>query len=958
MNKHEAVSEASARALYRRELERTVLPPHVRTATAVTFAINLVFIALDRYTFPSQFGGMLAIRLALNAVLVAGFVYGYQHFPRVSQWAVALATGAMLLTVVYGTGAPTTTDYYVGLLLYFVGVPVLLPLTGAQAALVCGVMLGVFLAAPVFVDDAKVSNTFVVHCIFLLSGGIVSVASSVLLDRMRFREFARRKEAEGARDKLAELDEAKSRFSANVHHELRTPLTLMLAPLDAMLGGEFGAIPETQRSYLETMQKNALRLLKLINNLLDFAKIESKQVEIHRQPLEVERLVDDIVDSARPMAERKGVVLAAAYPPGLPHVNADPDALEKILVNLVGNALKFTDAGGSITVNVRVDDVAVDSVSEADAAPRIHISVVDTGIGIPPDQLDRVFDRFAQVDGSATRRHEGTGIGLSLVQELTALHGGTAWATSEGLGHGTQFHVTLPLGVADEGAEEVMEGDDGRAVSLRRSFDALGADLDHHGDDAGQGAEHAHGERYRTLEMERTVERIEGERSTSELELAAASGDALLPELVVAEDNADMRRLLVHLLSAEFRVRAARNGREALELVRERAPALVLTDVMMPEMSGTELCEAIKTDPVLAGVPVMLVTSKAEREMKIHGLELGADDYVTKPFHPRELVARARSLVRLRALQLELAEQNAALERALDHLQQTEVALVQAERLAAVGELAAGIAHEVNNPLNFALNSLRMLKSIVADVRTFADRVQALDWRDTAKVADSAREMERLEAEVGLPELGETLDELVGIIIEGLDRTSRLVRDLRDFGAGAGERENEAFDMRIALDSSLQLIGPLLADRRVKVERNYDANVPLATSDPSAIKQVFLNLLKNAADALEETGGTVRIHVGASSDGRNVEVTVADNGPGIDAELRSRIFDPFFTTKPAGRGTGLGLSICRKIAESHGGALEVDEAPGGGAAFTLRVPTETTNAAADRSENRASARLP
>ncbi len=906
---------------------------------------------------------MLAIRLALNAVLLGSFISGYKKYPRLSQWAVALATGTMLLTVVYGTGSPTTTDYYVGLLLYLVGVPVLLPLTARQDALVCGAMLGAFMAAPIVVSGAVVSETFVIHTIFLLSGGIVSVASSALLDRMRLREFLRRKEIEAARDELRQLDEAKSRFSANVHHELRTPLTLMLAPLDAMLEGSFGAVPEMQRGYLETMHKNALRLLKLINNLLDFAKIESRQVELQRQPLEVARVIDDIVESARPMAERKGVVLVAACADGLPLVNADPDALEKILVNLVGNALKFTDSGGRITVYAVVGDAPADmhapsSDGSAPAGQCIRITVADTGIGIPPDQLGRVFDRFAQVDGSATRRHEGTGIGLSLVHELTALHGGAAWATSEGIGRGTQFHVTLPRGIADESTEEVIEGDDGRALTLRRSFDALTADLDHHRDDEPSGeisvdaegegamASIAQGSWYRTLEMERTVERAEGDHRQDELVLAAASGSSLLPELVVAEDNADMRHLLVHLLSAEFRVRAARNGREALDFVRERPPALVLTDVMMPEMSGTELCEAIKTDPALAGVPVMLVTSKADREMKIHGLELGADDYVTKPFHPRELVARARSLVRLRGLQLELAEQNSALERALEHLRKTEVALVQAERLAAVGELAAGIAHEVNNPLNFALNSLRMLKDTVKQVREFASRVQSLEWRDVAKLPESARELERLESEVGLDEVGATLDELVSIVIEGLDRTSRLVRDLRDFGAG--QREHEAIDLRVALDSTLQLLRPHFADRRVKVERNFAAELPLITADPSAIKQVFLNLLKNAADALDETGGTVRIGVATSHGGRSVEVTVADNGPGIDAELRSRIFDPFFTTKSAGKGTGLGLAISRRIAESHRGALEVEAAPGEGATFTLRLPTETTNAAADR----------
>src|SRR5690606_15111095 len=209
---------------------------------------------------------------------------------------------------------------------------------------------------------------------------------------------------------------------------------------------------------------------------------------------------------------------------------------------------------------------------------------------------------------------------------------------------------------------------------------------------------------------------------------------------------------------------------------------------MMPEMSGTELCEAIKADPELAGIPVMLVTSKAERAMKIEGLERGADDYVTKPFHPRELLARARALVRLRLLQEELAEQNAALARALSHLEASEVALVQAERLAAVGELAAGIAHEVNNPVNFSLNSLRALEETVRGVRDFASRLAAVDWRDTAKLAENAREMQRLEAEMGLEEVVATIDELIAIVIEGLERTSCLVGDLRDFGS-PGVRE-------------------------------------------------------------------------------------------------------------------------------------------------------------------------
>jgi signal transduction histidine kinase len=742
------------------------------------------------------------------------------------------------------------------------------------------------------------------------------------------------------------LDEAKSRFTANIHHELRTPLTLMLAPLDSMLSGAFGEVPAAQRSYLETMHKNALRLLKLINNLLDHARIESGQMQVRRQPLELRRLVEEIVESARPMAERKRVELAAELAADLPVVNADPEALEKVLVNLVGNALKFTDPGGRVTVSVGRAADGPEGAAGGAAPAGVELVVADTGIGIPPDQLERVFDRFAQVDGSATRRHEGTGIGLSLVRELAVLHGGRAWATSGGPSQGSQFHVFLPTGSEDTAAEEVVRGDDGRGISLGRSFAALGADLDHHAegepDALGAGP---HAGRYRTAELERTVERFEGVAAGPPAALQAASEQR--PEVVVAEDNADMRRLLAHLLGAEFAVRPARNGREALDLVRERAPALLVTDVMMPEMSGTELCEAVKGDSALAGVPVMLVTSKAEREMKIQGLELGADDYVTKPFHPRELLARARSLVRLRLLQQELVEQNEALDRALQHLRDTEVQLVQAERLAAVGELAAGVAHEVNNPVNFAVNSLRVLQETVGQVREFAGRLAAIDWRDAAKLPERAAELQRLESEIGLEEAAGTLDELVKIVMEGLERTGRLVADLRDFGA-PGEREHRAMDLSAALESTLAMIGSTLARSGVRVETDLAPDLPVVAGDPSALKQLFLNLLKNAAEALEETGGTVRVRAARSADGRGVEVSVSDDGPGIAPAQAARVFEPFFTTKAAGRGTGLGLSICRRIAEAHAGSLAVDSTPGAGATFTLRLPAETHDATAPR----------
>jgi signal transduction histidine kinase len=331
--------------------------------------------------------------------------------------------------------------------------------------------------------------------------------------------------------------------------------------------------------------------------------------------------------------------------------------------------------------------------------------------------------------------------------------------------------------------------------------------------------------------------------------------------------------------------------------------------------------------------------------MKIEGLELGADDYVTKPFHPRELMARVRSLVGVRRLQAELADRNARLLQtnddlatALADLKETESQLVQSERLAAIGELAAGVAHEINNPVNFATNALTTLRAHVDELRVVLDALTGIDWEEPGGREKGLAEVERLRAEVGFEDLVDALGELVTIVTEGLQRSHRLVGDLQSFASpDAGQRSD--VDLRRGLESTVQLLRPTARHAGVSIETDFASGLPTLRGDAPALNQVFLNLLKNSAEALDGRGGT--ICVGTRLEEASIMIEIRDDGPGIAPELLPRLFEPFFTTKEGGRGTGLGLSICQRIVSEHGGTITVESQLGRGTTFRVSLPLET-----------------
>jgi two-component system, NtrC family, sensor kinase len=301
-----------------------------------------------------------------------------------------------------------------------------------------------------------------------------------------------------------------------------------------------------------------------------------------------------------------------------------------------------------------------------------------------------------------------------------------------------------------------------------------------------------------------------------------------------------------------------------------------------------------------------------------------------------------RSLVKLRLTQEELSVRNALLQSTNAELRDTMAQLreagsqlVQAERLAAVGELAAGVAHEVNNPVNYALNAAKTLRTYVDDVREVAHKVAEIDARSPEKLAQAVGELEALRARLHFDDSSEALAELAGIVEEGLERTSRLVGDLRDFAA-PGDKRSSAIDVVRGLRSTLQLVGHALTRARVRLELDLPGGLARVQGDARALNQVFLNLIKNAAEAFEDRGGTISVR--ARGEGDWIVVEVHDDGPGVDPELRERLFEPFFTTKPSGHGTGLGLSISRRIVAEHGGTIDLASEPGRGTTVRVRLP--------------------
>jgi signal transduction histidine kinase/DNA-binding response OmpR family regulator len=763
---------------------------------------------------------------------------------------------------------------------------------------------------------------------------------------------------------LAAIDRAKTAFFSNVSHEFRTPLTLMLGPTEDALAGD-GVM---RRDELETVYRNELRLLKLVNSLLDFSRMEAGRARAHYVPIDLARFTADLASTFRSAIERGGLQFEVDTPPLPQPVYVDLQMWEKIVLNLLSNAFKFTLEGG-IRVALRP------------GTDHVTLTVEDSGVGIPANELPRVFERFHRIEGTRARTHEGSGIGLALVQDLVGLHGGRISVQSRE-GDGAMFAVTLPLGSAHLPPDQIG--------TMTTTSAAL----------AGAQAFVVEAERWLG-----TSPAVPDAAASSEPRIAAERA-----RIVLADDNADMREYVQRLLGNRWEVEPVRDGLQALDAIQHRGADLVVTDVMMPALDGFGLLRALREDEATRHIPVLMLSARAGEEMRLEGLKAGADDYLVKPFSARELLARVEMLL-LRASM-----------RAVENLQRRQLADIFRQAPAAIAILRGPnhvyehanpaylelVAQRdvVGKPLRDALPELTdqgvadLLDRVYASGEPYVGKalrfnvvreqgrpaqecffdfvyqpmrdatgeidgiaVVAFDVTELAQARREAEAASRTKDEF-LAMLGHELRNPLAPILTALqlmrvragsaleaERTVierqtrhvvRLVDDLLDvsrIARGKIDLRRERLHLADAVSKGIEMASPLLEERN----HALDVDVPrdlIVDADSARLAQVVANLLTNAAK-YTEAGGRVAIHARRGDD--EIVLSVRDSGIGIEPDMLPQIFDMFTQERQSLErtqgGLGLGLTIVRNMMALHGGRVEAFSAGRGqGSEFVLHLP--------------------
>jgi PAS domain S-box-containing protein len=786
------------------------------------------------------------------------------------------------------------------------------------------------------------------------------------------REIAEKNiELQGLLERIRELDEIKTQFFANVSHELRTPLALILGPAQRLID-DTGTLSLTQRRESgQVVARNARMLLKHVNDLLDMSKIEARKLKIDLQDGDVAAQVRFLASHFAVLAaDRRIEYTVDADGPCIAAV--DPDKLQRVVMNLLGNAFKFVPDGGRVRCSLRHSPEAV------------TIAVDDSGPGVPPELRQGIFERFRQGDGGINRTVGGTGLGLAIAKEFVEMHKGRLDVLDSDLG-GARFEINLPLHRVGAG-EAVPDA----AARLDRGV------------------------------LDGVLEELRVDDRRPKAAPASAPASAARPRVLVVEDNPDMSRFVAESLSREYDVATASDGRDGLEQALRFNPMIVVSDIMMPNVSGVEMVAQMRAHPELRRTPILLLSAKADEALMAHLLDNGAQDFIVKPFSERDLQVRVRNLVLG-----EQAREATDLQKRLLHsvFMQAPLLIAVLRGPEHVIELANPPMCEqiwqrpeselLNRPLFDVIPELGeqnvrpLLREVYETGVPYVGRETAVQfdrgggvsetlWFDFIYSAfrDMAGEIEgifvvasevtaqvtarqqvnglRVQAEIAnrakdefLAMLGHELRNPLSPILTALqlmklrgepdserERTvierqvnhlTRLVDDLLDvsrIARGRIELKTELVEMSEVVANALEMASPLLEQRTHRLRVDVPRHGLQVDGDATRLGQVVSNLLTNAAK-YTPAGGQVTVHAQAVDD--EVVVSVRDTGIGITPDVLPHVFDLFVQERQAldrsQGGLGIGLTIVRSLIERHGGSVAAHSAGSGkGSEFIVRLP--------------------
>jgi signal transduction histidine kinase len=848
-----------------KEEERELVSIRVRYTCYFTVSLFLIYYYLDKISFPDISPLLLDMRLFIAGFHILIYIVSYSDFGQKHPILLGVITyvsaGWMITAMCLMTGGHESR-YYAGLLLVNIGCGIMMPWQARYSAIVAVLVNGVYLATILAFDQIVRIPVFVNINFFLWGTASICIITSNIWEGYRIREFL-------DKQKLKDLDRAKSNFFANISHELKTPMSMVLAPLENALADDKHSSELTvRRDDLDGVRRNAYRLSSLISDLLELSRGEIGKARLN--PIDIqntEAYFKGICDTVRPLIDKKEIEFTfdnISQQPVISHF-FDPGKIDKVVVNLLSNAIRFTPKRGKVHFSVW------DEYRLGYEAPVLMFEVRDSGVGIPENKLAQIFERFEQVDAHASG---GMGIGLSIARDFVALHGGQIRVNSDE-GRGSSFSVMLPRG---------------RQYFMAPIIEELRSDI-------GLGIELPRVSESQWLMINQPV------AQDKMLDINDSNKDLIL----LIEDSADMRQVLSSILCDEFRLLGAEDGAEGLVMAKKAKPDLIISDVMMPKMNGYELLAAVKADPATQDIPVVLLTAKSGDDSVEYGFSQGADDYIQKPFLPREVIARAKNLIQLRRQKERIEKQKEELKRINQTLQDAEAELVQGEKLSTIGLLAAGLAHEINNPAYSVTLSLANLEMI----------------------ANEAKETQNLEM----------LSELKHYIERGhkeIDRIKKIIGTFLNYS-----RKNKegitVQDISTNINDTLLLLNHLIKKNNVRIHWDEEKSYGLVEADHASLNQVFTNLIQNAIQAHSKN-----IWIDIEFHHSDFDLRVRDDGDGISMENQAHIFEAFYTTKEVGQGTGLGLNITHRVVLDHHGKIEVQSIMGQGTTFTVHLPASQT----------------